>query len=293
MNTENHSSTLYLLGSGTPTPTQSRFGSAYVLRTGEDYLMFDCGPAATDKMVKAGLWPTQIGYLFFTHHHFDHNVDYPCFLLCRWDQSIGKEKQLEVFGPSPTEEITDKLIGPGGAFAIDWKARVGSSASQNVYKNRGGSLPRPGPSVNVRDVGPGKVMKANGWEVTAELIDHMEPWLDTLAYRVNTDSRSIVFAGDTRPCEQINKLAHGADILVISCWDHQDKMNDNKEAMGISGTIAAAGIAAKAGIKMLVLTHTGSGLSQPESQAKAISDISQVYDGKIVFGEELMKLPIW
>ena len=44
--------------------------------------MFDCGPAATHKLVKAGLYPTQVDNLFFTHHHFDHNIDYPCFLLC-------------------------------------------------------------------------------------------------------------------------------------------------------------------------------------------------------------------
>ena len=75
---------VYILGAGTPTPTAERFGSSYVVNVAGEYLMFDCGPAATHKLVKAGLWPTQIDYLFFTHHHFDHDVDYPCFLLCRW-----------------------------------------------------------------------------------------------------------------------------------------------------------------------------------------------------------------
>ena len=71
---------IYVLGAGTPTPTPGRFGSAHVLHLGDEFLMFDCGPAATHKLVKAGLFPTQIDYLFFTHHHFDHNVDYPCLL---------------------------------------------------------------------------------------------------------------------------------------------------------------------------------------------------------------------
>ena len=93
---------LYLLGTGTPTPTKSRFGTSFVLQLDEDCIMFDCGPAATYKLVKAGLFPTQIDYLFFTHHHFDHNSDYPCFLLCRWDQSTGKENRLQVLGPPPT-----------------------------------------------------------------------------------------------------------------------------------------------------------------------------------------------
>ena len=42
--------------------------------------------------------------LFFTHHHFDHNIDYPCFLLCRWDQAAGRGSELNVYGPKQTLE---------------------------------------------------------------------------------------------------------------------------------------------------------------------------------------------
>ena len=79
-----------VLGAGTPTPTPTRYGSAYVLEIGGERMMIDCGPAATHKLVKAGLRPTEVDYLFFTHHHFDHDVDYPCFLLTRWDQCTRK-----------------------------------------------------------------------------------------------------------------------------------------------------------------------------------------------------------
>ena len=90
---------------------------------GEDHILFDCGPATTHKLAKVGLLPTQIDYLFFTHHHFDHDVDYPCFLLTRWDQSTGKEKELEVYGPTPTETLTHRLLDEKErAFAHDWIA---------------------------------------------------------------------------------------------------------------------------------------------------------------------------
>ena len=56
---------LYILGAGTPTPTPTRFGSAFVLDIDGEKVMFDCGPATTHKLVKAGLWPTDIDYLFF------------------------------------------------------------------------------------------------------------------------------------------------------------------------------------------------------------------------------------
>ena len=93
---------VHVLGTGTPTPSPDRFGSAFVAEVGDRKVMVDCGPAATHKLVKAGLWPTQVDDLFFTHHHFDHNVDYPCFLLCRWDQSAGDEEVLRVYGPTLT-----------------------------------------------------------------------------------------------------------------------------------------------------------------------------------------------
>ncbi len=283
---------IYLLGTGTPTPTESRFGTSYVLQLDKDYLMFDCGPATTHKLVKIGLFPTQIDYLFFTHHHFDHNSDYPCFLLCRWDQSTGKEHRLQVWGPPPTKWITERLIGQEGAFSHDWKARVGAALSQNVYVNRGGSLPRPEPSLDVSDVGPGKVIEHNRWTVTAARTQHVEPWLESLAYRVDSDEGSIVFAGDTSPCESVTKLIHGADVLVVNCWDHQETMEMNGEALGQTGTLDAANMARDAGVKKLILTHTGSRLSKPGSKEKGIRDIARIYQGEIVFGEELMHLVV-
>ena len=124
---------LYLICAGTPTPTKTRFGTCYVVRVGPDYLMFDCGPAATWKLTQAGLLPTWIRGLFFTHHHYDHNADYPCFLLTRWNHHNGKEVPLQIWGPPPTALMTERLIGEGGVFADDWKARVNHPASQRVH----------------------------------------------------------------------------------------------------------------------------------------------------------------
>ena len=191
---------IHVLGAGTPTPTPTRFGSSFVLQTGDDRLMIDCGPAATAKLVQAGLWPTEIDYLFFTHHHFDHDVDYPCFLLCRWDQSIGKENRLQVFGPTLTEQLTHRILDErDGAFSHDWIARVNHPLSQQVYVNRGGVLPRRPPDVLAKDVGPGRIFSGPDWEVTAAPAEHVQPYLDSLAYRIDTPDGSVVFTGDTQP----------------------------------------------------------------------------------------------
>jgi ribonuclease BN (tRNA processing enzyme) len=103
--------------------------------------MFDCGPATTYKMAQIDLHPLDIDYLFFTHHHFDHDVDYPCFMMTRWDESIGKENPLRAFGPNNTESITERLIGEEGAFAYDINARTNHPLSKSTYQLRGGVLP--------------------------------------------------------------------------------------------------------------------------------------------------------
>ena len=283
---------VHILGAGTPTPTPYRFGSSYVVEMGDDQIMLDCGPASTHKLVKAGLWPTAIDYLFFTHHHFDHDADYPCFLLCRWDQSIGKENRLQVFGPSPTVRLTEGLIGEEGVFAHDWKARVNHPASQRVHINRGGTLPRKPPDVYAEDIAPGYVISGRDWEMSTSWADHVQPYLDSVAYRLDGPGGSIVFTGDTAPCDPVIGLAKGADMMLCMCWDDQETMDRNGEAPHQCGTTGAAEMAQAAGVKKLVLVHIGPNLSTHGVMEKGIGDIKRLYDGELVFSDELMSLDV-
>jgi ribonuclease Z len=282
---------VYILGAGTPTPTPDRWGSAFALEIGGDRLMFDCGPAATWKLVKAGIQPTQVDYLFFTHHHFDHDVDYPCFLLTRWDQSVGRENPLRVYGPTLTETLTERILDPErGAFAHDWKARVGHPVSQRVFVNRGGTLPRRPPSVLARDVGPGLVHEGREWRVTAAPAEHVQPFLDSLAYRIDGADGSIVFTGDTQPCRSVTELARGAGMMLRMCWDDQERMEALGEAAGTCGTVGAARMAEEAGVKRLVLVHIGPYLARHGPMEKGIGDVRRHYSGEVVFADELLAL---
>ena len=283
---------VHVIGAGTPTPTPTRFGSSFVVETSGEQIMIDCGPAATAKMVQAGLWPTDIDYLFFTHHHFDHDIDYPCFLLCRWDQSIGEENQLQVYGPNLTEKITEGIIGENGLFSHDWKARVGHPLSQLVYQNRGGVLPRPAPDVFAKDVTAGKIFSGKDWEVTAADAEHVQPYLDSLAYRLDTPDGSIVFTGDTQPCDSVTQLAKDADVMLCMCWDDQEVMDENGEASFQCGTTGAAKMAQEAGVKKLVLVHIGPHLSGHPVMEKGIGDVKKIYDGELLFSEELMSFEV-
>ena len=90
----------------------------------------------------------------------------------------------------------DRLLGEKGVFFDDWNARVQHPVSQELHRRRGGELPRPAPVIEARNVGPGKVAESKGWVARAERVKHVEPWLESLAYRFDADQGSIVFAGD-------------------------------------------------------------------------------------------------
>ncbi len=284
---------LYFLGAGTPTPNPDRFGTSQVLKIGDEYLMFDCGPATTHKLVKAGLWPTQINYLFFTHYHYDHNADYPCFMLCRWNLGHGKADPIQVFGPPPLECMTEKLFGDDGVFFNDWNARIQAPAAQNYHVNEGGELPRPEPDHDVHNINPGFVKTEAQWTLTTTEVVHAQPWLQSIAYRVETKKGTIVFGGDTGFDPNLTAFSEGADVLVAMCWDHQDRMDDNGENIGVLGTTNVGKIAQEAGVKKLILTHAGVWSLDPDSRKKALEDVASMYSGEIVFADELMEVDLW
>ena len=287
------STRLWLIGSGTPTPTKDRFGTCFVVEIGNELIMIDCGPAATYKMVKAGLYPTRVNHLFFTHHHFDHNADYGCFLVCRWDQAAGKGSDLKVWGPPPTALVTERLVSEHGAFAHDLRARLHHPASQRVFVNRGGVLPRQELSVQVTEIGPNQLVKLPDWSMVSAKAEHVQPWLDCLSYRLDTAEGSIVFSGDTEPCESLSALSSGADVLVLNTWSRTTHMVESGEISAMMGTTSAAEIARQAGAQMLVLTHTGPSICTPDQKEKSLQEMSPIFRGTIVFGEELAKLDLW
>ena len=276
---------LQILCSGTPTPSEIRWGSAYALKMDDEWFMFDCGPAATYKLIKSGISPLDVSHLFFTHHHSDHDADYACFLLSRFDMSIGKEPNLKVYGPPPTQALTEKLIGEKeGAYWHDFVARTNHPLSLWAYQNRGGTLPRKIPQVHAKDIEPNELITGPDWTIECSRVEHVQPYLDSLAYRVNTDNGSIVFSGDTRPCQSLVKLAKGSDVLVMECIRLEKEMVGNATALSESSALAAGKIANETEVKMLVLTHQAHYLD--ESKKEVIEEVQKNYKGRIEWADE-------
>ena len=153
-------------------------------------------------------------------------------------------------------------------------------------------LPRPDPAVDAKDVAPGLITEQGSWIVRAATGSHMEPYLTLLVYRLDCGDFSIVFAADTKPCRPPIDLAKGADVLVLTCWDHQEVVDRDAVGLAMSGTLDVARTADQAQVKKLVLTHFCKGFTEPNSLQKARRDIASIYGGEVIFGEDLMVLDL-
>lgn len=290
---------LLILGSGTPGLSATQYGSSYIISLRSDHLLFDCGPATTYKLLKAGMAPATIGYLFFTHHHYDHNADYPGFLLSRWDTGYGDVAALQVFGPQYTEQLTDRLINSEtGAYAPDIKARINHPISVRGYQQRGGKLPRTPPEVSVKDIGPGPVCGGENWEVVCAATQHVQPWLESLAYRLNSDEGSVVFTGDAGPDQGLIELARNADTLVAMCHMSRSQARVEEHDANL-GTISAGRVAREAQVKRLILVHTTRAIGAetlaeptPGQAERVVAEVASQFNGEIVLGREFLRVPL-
>ena len=278
---------LHVLGNGCPAPSAEWYGSAFILEVGADSVMVDCGPATTYKMARMGIPPGQVERLFFTHHHFDHNSDFACFALTRWDQSKGVEPALKVYGPPPTRTFVDRLLGKEGAFFDDWHSRVTHPASHECHRQRGGVFPRPAPAIEAEDVGPGRVAESDTWVATAARVHHVEPTLESLVYRFDADQGSVLFTGDCADCKELRQIAQGVDTLVIACPLVGRSNANSALADVITGTSGVAAIASECGAKRVVLTHVTPGFSKPGRKETAIAEVSRDYHGRVLLPNEL------
>ena len=112
---------LTILGSGSPEPYARRASSGYLLEIGEEKLLFDCGGGVVSRLIEAGHSPGDIDYVFFSHLHSDHMLDYARLVHASWEMN---GKPIKVFGPRPLCHIHDRLFGKDEALAHDLRARI-------------------------------------------------------------------------------------------------------------------------------------------------------------------------
>ncbi|WP_204114484.1 MBL fold metallo-hydrolase [Shimia biformata] len=276
---------LTLLGTGSPESYLRRASSGYLVDLGGETIQFDCGGGSFGRMLEAGYKPTDIDRLFFSHLHTDHMMDYARLVHARWDDGRG---ELPVHGPAPIGTITERLFGRDGAYFADLTARTEHEPSKEIWLERGGSLPRPWPAPKVVEEQPGYSVQGEGWTLRSCKVPHAQPFLTCMGYRVDSAGKSVVYSGDSGPCDALTELSRDADILIHMCFNLSQEARGPEWLWGSSGHKEVAATAAAANVKTVILTHFRPHMDAEGMHDQIKAEMSEIYKGDIVIGEDLM-----
>ena len=269
-----------LLGTGSPLPDPDRAGPATLVRAGSEVLLVDCGRGVLQRAAAIGVGAGAITALLITHLHSDHITDLGDVLTTRWVTTFVPAP-LTVHGPPGTRELVERTLA---ALAPDIRYRL-------VHHE---DLTEP-PLVEVHEHTDGLVADLGDVRITAAPTDH-RPVAPTIGFRVDHGGASVVLAGDTVPCEGLDRLCAGADALV-----HTVIRKDLLAGLGLrrladvcdyhSSVEEAADTAKRAGVATLILTHYVPAIAPGEEPAWRELAASR-FDGRIELGDDLHRVAI-
>jgi ribonuclease Z len=271
---------IVLTGTGSPLPDPNRAGPSTLIKAGATHLLVDAGRGVVMRMAGAGSMPGLLSGVLLTHLHSDHVCALNDVITTHWVMTQGNAT-LRVYGPPGTAQFVERQLA-----ALE--ADVGYRIDHHEQLTRG-------PQVEVTELGPGETFEINDVSITTEATEHA-PVKPTLGYRVEHDGSIAALAGDTIPCDGLDRLVAGADAYVQSVI-RQDIVRTipNEMIQDIldyhSGVDDAARTAARNGAKRLVLTHMVPPPT-PEQYPEWRALAAEHFDGEIVIGDDLTVITI-
>jgi ribonuclease Z len=282
-----------LLGTaGGPTISPERSGISTLVIAGPERLLFDAGRNLTTGMARVGVLPADVTKVFLTHLHSDHIISLPELLLFPW-ASQGRAVPLHVWGPVGTAAMMNHLQD---AFAFDIHIR------RDVDER----FPADGIKVVATDIQEGVVHDANGVTVRAILVDH-DPIVPAFGYRIDYRGHSVVLSGDTKPSDNLIKMAQGVDVLIheVGRWKQDPALSGPPdERIGLGGGYQET----RARVKAIAEHHTdGSEAGRLFERAKpklalfshynadmaaTLRLVRQNYAGAVEFGLDMMTVNV-
>lgn len=264
-----------LLGTGSPIPDPNRAGPSTLVQAGTTNLLFDCGRGVLMRLAAAGLLPPMLQHVVLTHLHSDHTTDFNDLVTTRWAMS-PVDNPLPVIGPPGTAAYVDRVLA---MLTHD----IGYRRDHHPDLNWD-------PGVVVREVADGLVFEDSGVRLLAAPTDH-RPVAPTIGFRIEHDGTAVVIAGDTVPCEGLDRLCAGADIYVQTVIRPDlvraipsPRLQDIHD---YHSTIEqAAQTAARAGVRTLVLTHPVPP-PFPGTEADWIAEATAHFDGEVLLPDDL------
>ncbi|MDI9644742.1 MAG: ribonuclease Z [Candidatus Verstraetearchaeota archaeon] len=279
------------LGTSAGMPTRERGLPSVLIEADGELVLFDCGEGTQRQLMKVNASLGKRMKIFVSHMHGDHIFGLPG--LIQTMNLINRTHPLEVFGPPGLKEFIEQTTVPAmckPSFDLEiheveggevYKCRqytvFGSWTEHSVpnlaYKitfgeGRGRFLPERAKALGIPEGPLWGILKA-GSPVVLEGGRVVNPY-EVLGEPVK--GISVVYSGDTRPCESVKRLAAGAEILIHEATFSRE-LEGKAEAEGHSTAHGAASVAKEANVGTLILTHFSAryhDLAQLEIEAKEI-----------------------
>jgi len=291
--------------SGVPTPKR-RLSATAVVYDGETFL-FDCGEGSQMQLRKAGLRWGALRRIFISHLHGDHIIGLLGVLMSL--QVGGRDSPLFLYGPTGLEEYVQTSIRlmqariryelvineiSGGVICDEKNYYVACAPLEHRIFTLGYVLvekDRPG-RFNVEKAeqlgipaGPIRSQIQLGEEVVLDNGTRISPD-DILG--PPRKGRRVAYCLDTSPCENAEKLASEADVLIYDGTFFSDEHQTLARRTGHSTWREAAELARKTGVKRLVLTHFSPRYTELEKFLPAFQAIFP----EIILASDLMEIEV-
>ena len=178
------------LGTGVGIPQAGRVQSGVLVDIEGKLLLFDCGCGVLGRILESRHKHTDIDGIVLTHLHLDHVGDVLALIKANW---LVKKTDMRLYGPQGTREWFEKTLD-----AYDY------------LKDRF--------TVDITELSPGDEFTPEwaGADCTIRCAKTVHTD-NSLAYRIESGAKSVVYTGDTEPCDTVMELAEDADLLIHEC----------------------------------------------------------------------------
>jgi ribonuclease BN (tRNA processing enzyme) len=247
--------------------------------------LVDCGYGTSKQLIAAGVALNRMRYVFITHHHSDHNLDFGPLLYNAW--ITGQPTRVDAYGPTGMNKLARDFFN---YLKFDIETRMEDEGRSD-----------PNGLVTAHEVSKAGVVMANDdVKVSACLVRH-PPITQAYAYRFDAKDRSIVISGDTAYAPELAEFAKDADVLVHEVMylpgiDALLKRLPNakrlREHLMASHTLPedVGKIAAQARVKTLVLSHFVPGDDASITDEQWSEGVRKHFRGRVVVGKDLMEI---
>jgi ribonuclease Z len=289
-----------LCGAGAPMPSPNRSGPCVIVIAGTHLMLIDSGTGGVRTLARMGFNAGLIERVLLTHFHSDHIDGLGETMLQRWVGGSHTDP-LPVHGPEGVERV---VAGFNEAYALDQGYRVAHHGPETIPPSGFGGVAMP---FSVAD-GEAVIVDEDGLTVTAFKVDHA-PIEPAVGYRITYKGRTAVVSGDTKPTTSVEAQAQGVDLLVHEALspplvgileENARKAGRDKLAKIMHDILnyhttpeEAAGIAARAKVKALLLYHIVPPLPVGALEGPFLGKARTIYSGPLWVGNDgdLINLP--